>query len=242
MQAKKYKVSYCIAVYNEEEIILKNLQIIKKNLSSILGKTSFEIVIVDNGSTDKTTTLLRSLHDPVIKSFYLKKKGHGLGLRKAIQEASNNFIVITAIDIPFGFGDLRLALKYWDKYDIVFGSKAHPESKITNSFQRMFASVIYRFFLKSLFKITIRDTQGSIFLKRSSIQSILKFCTADNAFFTSQIAIWGRSKNLRYKEIPVVMKVIDQQRVSRYKLLKDGPDMLRTLFSEFLRMKKIHAN
>jgi len=242
MLAKKYKVSYCIAVYNEEEIIIKNLQTIKKNLSRILGKSNFEIVLVDNGSTDKTTGLLKSLHDPVIKSFYLKKKGHGLGLRKAIQEANNDHIVITAIDIPFGFGDLRLALKYWDKYDIVFGSKAHQESKINNSFQRMIASVIYRFFLKTLFKITIRDTQGSIFLKRSSIQSILKFCTADNAFFTSQIAIWGRTKNLKYKEIPVVMKDVTEKRVSRYKLFKDGPDMFQTLFYEYLRMKKIHEN
>ena len=82
-----YKVSIIIPLYNKEEYI-------ENTLKSILNQTeqNFEIVIVDDGSTDKSIEIINKISDPRIK---LYKQNHG-GVSKArnfgVLKANSEFI------------------------------------------------------------------------------------------------------------------------------------------------------
>lgn len=230
------KVSYCIAVYNEEKIIQSSLKHLKKSLTNILGNKNFEIIVVDNGSTDNTIFFLERIKEKEIRVYFESQKAHGLALREAIKRARFNHVVLTAIDLPFGFNDLKTALPLWKKYDIIFGSKAHSDSKINTSFKRKFASKVFRSILKLMFDVSIKDPQGSIFLKKNEILKILSYCDSNNAFFTSQLAIYGKENDLKMIEIPVVIK--RSKRNSRYSILGDGVKMLSSVVREYLILKR----
>lgn len=224
-------VSYCIGVYNEEKILSKSINSLNKNLTNILGKNNFEVIIVDNGSTDKTWSILQKNKLKPFRAIHVDEKGHGLALKLATQRAKKTFCVITAIDIPFGFDDLKQFIELHQKYDIIFGSKAHPKSKIDSTIKRKVASTAYRSLLKILFGLDIRDPQGSIFFKRTKVLPLLNKCNAKNAFFTTQIAIRARIRKLKMTEVPVTMKA--DGRKSRYSLVRDGKKMFQSMLQEY---------
>src|SRR5581483_11556653 len=203
IRSQQIKVSFCIPVYNEEEILLQYLKKIRLGLTQILGKGNFEMLVIENGSTDQTVSILKNVKYPGLRIFYAPSKGHGIAYKIGIEKAKYENIVLSALDIPFGFSDLKAALPIWDNYDIIFGSKAHPKSKIYSLLERRIASFLYRIILKLLFNIPIRDTQGTMFLKKSKILPILPYCRAKNAFFTAQLALYGKRFGLKMIEIPV---------------------------------------
>lgn len=238
MSSQLAKISFCIPVYNEEQIVLSQVDKIQKGLRKMLGSTNYEIVIVENGSTDKTRELLKRVNTAKIRVFSIKERGHGAALKYAIARAKYEYIVLNAIDIPFGFDDIQLAMPALQHYDIVFGSKAHPKSQVSSTFDRKIASWGYRFLLRIFFHVAISDTQGSVFLKKRKIAQILPYCTAKDAFFSSQLAIYGKYFGLSMIEIPVTLWHEKVRRKSKYNILFDSSKILYSMLEEYIKFNK----
>lgn len=230
-----FPISFCCGVYNEEEVLIQNINKLKKGLNHFIGKKNYEIILVENGSTDSTPDLLRKIKDEQIKVLFFHAKGQGLAFRMAVMEAKYEHIIFSAIDLPFGFSDLKKALSIWNDYDVIFGSKAHPDSNYKNNLTRRSASHVYRFLLSLLFKIKIKDSQGSLFLVKSKILPIFNLITSDNAFFSAQLAIYGDAFGLRMKEIPVQRAKYNNLRKSKFNVIKDGLDMLISMLKEYVK-------
>lgn len=241
MLKKNIFLSFCIPVHNEAEVITPMIQKIRTELKQILKNKKFEILIIENGSNDNTLSILETFENKDIKIISLPKKSHGLALKTAIIKAKGENVLLTAIDLPFGFSDLNEMLKISNYYSLIFGSKSHPKSVIYTSINRKIASGIYRFFLKKLFRISINDTQGTIFLKRSTILPILKFCDCSNAFFSAQLAIYSEKIGLKITEVPVIMnkKVL---RKSKYNILSNGYEMLLSMLKTYRDLNYHHYN
>ncbi len=229
--AEEIILSFCVPIYNEAEILIPQIGKIKKNLEKIIGSNQFEILIIDNGSIDNTPVILKQIHDTSIRIFRLPSRGHGLAYKKGLQHAKGQWIVLSAIDLPFGFEDLRKAKKLWKDYDIIYGSKSHPGSIILVPFSRKVASSFYNLFLRLLLGNTISDTQGSVFIRRTAFTKISSHCTAKNAFFTAQIAIYGKKANAKIAEVPVKYNAI-LGRKSKYKIFRDGAEMFSSIIRE----------
>jgi glycosyltransferase involved in cell wall biosynthesis len=146
-------LSFCVPVHNEEKILLLKIAEIQKNLEKLLKNKSYEILIVENGSTDNTLKELKKVKVKNFKVIVLKNKAHGLAMRESILNAKGEFVLLTAIDLPFGFSDLKEMLKISNDYDIIFGSKSHPKSITYSPLIRRIASRTYRLLIKSLFNI-----------------------------------------------------------------------------------------
>lgn len=78
-----YFISVIIPVYNSEKFI-------KNSIKSLLNQSlkKFEVIIIDDGSTDNTVNIIKSFNNPKIKIFFLKKNygpatARNLGLKKA---------------------------------------------------------------------------------------------------------------------------------------------------------------
>ena len=86
------KISVVIASYNHEGFVAEALQ-------SVLGQTcqDFEIVITDDGSTDRTVEAIRLCHDPRIRLFcFEENRGASAAMNHGIREAKGEYIAALA--------------------------------------------------------------------------------------------------------------------------------------------------
>jgi len=102
--AEKSKISLVIAAYNEEAVIQENLKRLAAEMEKS-GKFDWEIICVDDGSSDKTGVLLDSLLNDIsnLKVFHHRRNfGQGRALRTAFDFCTGDFIVTLDADLSYG--------------------------------------------------------------------------------------------------------------------------------------------
>lgn len=108
-------ISVCIATYNGENYI-------EKQISSILSQLSEEdeIIISDDGSTDKTLNILKRFNDSRIKIF-LNSNPHGFvfNFENAIKNAKGNYIFLSDQDDIWTNNKIEVCLQYLQISDLV---------------------------------------------------------------------------------------------------------------------------
>lgn len=99
------KVSVILAAYNEEKYI-------KKAIESVLNQTlnDFELIIVDDGSTDATSKIINSFDDLRIKTIFQTNLGPGASRNNALDIASGDYV--TFLDGDDWYGDDLLEIAY----------------------------------------------------------------------------------------------------------------------------------
>lgn len=116
--SKEIEVSVVMPCLNEEKavgICIKTIQAV-----FVREKISGEIIVVDNGSTDKSAEIARSLAIVVIEP----RKGYGAAYLRGLKEAGGKYIIIADSDNTYDFNDIPLFLgKLKEGYDFVIGSR-----------------------------------------------------------------------------------------------------------------------
>jgi glycosyltransferase involved in cell wall biosynthesis len=122
MKSDLKKVSIIIPVYNEEEYISEIFDRVSHANTLKLNK---EIIIVDDGSSDKTRKILKSkkfAKARVILHEY--NQGKSAALRTAFQKASGDIIIIQDADLEYNPDEYPLLLQpILDGADVVYGSR-----------------------------------------------------------------------------------------------------------------------
>ena len=114
------KVSVVIPSYNHEKFISEAIQ-------SVLDQTfqDFEIIITDDGSSDKTVEKIKKFNDPRIKLFQLDyNQGFYFAFKKCLEESCGDYIAMLSSDDIFLPDKLEKQVKILDendKYAAVFG-------------------------------------------------------------------------------------------------------------------------
>jgi len=122
MTVEDKKVSIIIPAYNEEHAIGKIIEDIK-NLPE-----QFEILVIDDGSKDKTASIAESFDIRVIR--HPMNKGYGAALKTGIRNASGDYILIMDADGQHRVRDIYKLLEYIGPYDMVVGART-KKSKTT---------------------------------------------------------------------------------------------------------------
>jgi glycosyltransferase involved in cell wall biosynthesis len=119
------ELSIMMPVYNEEATIERAIE---RVLAADLGTDSYELVIVDDGSTDRTRELLGGREWPgeVRISYAAENRGKGQAIRTALAEARGTYSVILDADLEYDPNDLRdLLAPVRDQIaDAAFGTRA----------------------------------------------------------------------------------------------------------------------
>ena len=104
------KITVIIPVFNEEKYILKVL----KNVNSFKNKLNLEILVSDDGSTDKTLTILKkneNLYDVLIEG--KENKGKGSAIKNATKFITGDYVIIQDADLEYNPEDyVKLLINY----------------------------------------------------------------------------------------------------------------------------------
>jgi len=112
---KQKKISIVIPAYNEEENI-------KEILRDITANPEYEVIVVDDGSTDNTAQDIASFKEAfLIKHPY--NIGNGASVREGIEKATGDIIVCMDADGQHDPADIPKLLEYFPEYDMVIGSR-----------------------------------------------------------------------------------------------------------------------
>lgn len=113
-------LSIIIPAYNEEKIIEQIVQDLKNELNRL--DLNYEIVVVNDGSTDKTKEILEKI--PGIKIInHPYNKGNGAALKTGIKNARYNYILFFDADGQHKPEYIKKFLEYSDQYDMIAGAR-----------------------------------------------------------------------------------------------------------------------
>ncbi len=210
-------LSIIFPVYNESPRLKQSLSKIKFFLN--LYKKNFyelEIIFVDDGSFDNTSTILRDF----INSFFVKNNknisfkiitldknyGKGYALKQGIYLAKNEWILTLDIDLSVELQELIVWEKLYisKKFDLYFGSRLLKKSKVKKNFFRNLLGHVFRLITYKLFNIAELDSQCGFKLYKKKIAKKI-FSMVNSKRFAHDIEIVIISRNLGYKisQLPV---------------------------------------
>jgi hypothetical protein len=230
-------LSLIIPVHNEQDHLVAALDALFACLESLRPQIlpDFELLLVDNGSTDATTAIAQSQIGarPSLRLLRLESRGLGDAIRAGIRHARFDVAMFYSIDLPFGVDVVRESLAaLTPETGMVIGSKGHPDSRVTRTAARRLLSTVLQALLRLLFGIRLRDTQGSQLFRTAPVRSRLDRMDSPGAFFQVQLVLAVQRAGLGIVEIPVRLA---DGRPSRMKIVTDGWNAFTDLVREKFR-------
>jgi len=165
-------LSVVLPVYNEGANLERNLRHMADYLTQV-GST-FEIIAVDDFSTDGSWELLQRLVDsgfPLRTLRHPRNIGKGMALRNGVALSTGEWIVLVDADLELPIEMLSSFRRCQELTgaDLVVGSKRHPDSQVHYPFRRRLLSRSYNLALRTLFDLPVSDTQVGFKLIRGDL-------------------------------------------------------------------------
>ncbi|OGM21760.1 hypothetical protein A2714_02695 [Candidatus Woesebacteria bacterium RIFCSPHIGHO2_01_FULL_38_9] len=198
-------LSVIIPVYNEEKRI-KNLKKIDRFLQSF--KYTSEIVLVNDGSNDKTEEILLkiSLKTPLKIISYDKNMGKGHAVKKGMLKARGLYLLFMDVDLSTSPSDLPKFLKRIKEYDVVIGSRKIEGANVFNrqSFVRESLGKSFTLLSRRTLGLDISDfTCGFKCFTKDAALNIFNKVTIDRWGFDPEVLFIANKLGYRILEIPV---------------------------------------
>ena len=230
---KNMFLSVIIPAYNEERRLPKTLAEIDKYLKQ--QSYDYEIIVVSDGSTDKTSEVVRGMSSEIRNLRLIdNKKNHGKGyvVRQGILEAKGEIRLFTDADNSTSVGQVEKMLPYFKQnYDIVIGSRDIKGAKITTP-QPLFRRILGEIFnLKVQFWAGlwgIWDTQcGFKALSAKAANDIMPRCVIDRWAFDPEILAVAKKLKYKIKEVPGVWINDAESKVKLRSTIKMALDLVK---------------
>lgn len=223
----KPEVSVIIPAYNEEKSIAKVLTHLESSLN--LTKKRFEIIVVSDGSTDKTVEEVKSIPIANLKLInFSVNQGKGMALKAGAKEARGEIIIFHDADLILESEMISNSLNEIKSFSAVFASKNLKGSYFPRSAFRYWSSFLFNRLITFLLKIPFSDvlTGYKVFQKKLLLSLIKKAKT--ERFETDLELSWLISKE-KYpiKEIPLIG--ISIKRPSHFVSLANFHEVLKVL-------------
>lgn len=174
-------LSVILPVYNEAALVEEAVRRSVASLQRIVGR--FEILLIDDCSTDETGAIADALarEIPELRVIHNQRNlRQGGCLRMALPLARHDLVTHNAVDCPFDFEDLPLALREFPRADVVVVTRrSYPGV----SSARRLVSWANRFLIRALFGLHIGDYNFVQVYKREFLMNEESFSSA-TAFIT----------------------------------------------------------
>jgi dolichyl-phosphate beta-glucosyltransferase len=233
---KKMEISIVIPAYNEEKRIGKTLKKVYEYFKE--KKIEFEIIVVDDGSNDKTVEIVEkfSFDKKEIRILkHEKNMGKGAAVKTGILNAKGELILFTDADLSTPIEEFeKLKKEIENGYDIAIGSRGLKDSKIVipQPFYRRIIGKIFPFLVRLIVINDFKDTQcGFKLFKKEAGKKIFSQLKTDGFAFDVEVLARGKKENFKIIEVPVVWI---NSPYSSVKIFKDS-------FKMFISLLKIRS-
>ncbi|MGH2582032.1 MAG: glycosyltransferase family 2 protein [Anaerolineales bacterium] len=208
------KLSVVIPVFNEEKTILEVLRRVQAT------DLADEIIVVDDGSTDGTAQALKTLTgDRVNVVIQSSNKGKGSAVRKGIELASGDLILIQDADLEYDPRDYPSLIKPIEEgiADVVYGSRFLGGPRRPTMFWHMVANRFLTLLTNVLYNNILTDMETGYKLFRGDLVKGIKI--RSNSFnFEPEITAKLLKRRARIFEVPITFNPRDYSEGKKIKL------------------------
>jgi glycosyltransferase involved in cell wall biosynthesis len=200
-------VTVTLPVFNEEVQLAESVGRLRAFLQD-QGQFHWDIVIADNGSTDRTAEIAAGLRRrwPDLRVEHLPGKGRGRALRKVWSESLADILSYMDVDLSTDLEALPRLIQplAGRQYDVATGSRLLPESQTTRCWKREMISHAYNWLIKTTFHTRFSDAQcGFKAITRQAAAELLLLTEDDAWFFDTELLVWAERRGYRILDLPV---------------------------------------
>ena len=201
------ELSVIIPAYNVENSIIKVIE----KLMGILNKIStYEIIVVNDGSSDNTLEVLNKFHKNNAFSIitYKKNKGKGHAVKRGIINSKGKFVMYIDGDLDISLEIIKDYIYELKNSDIVIASKDHPNSKVITPTSRKILSKLFNIITKIFTNIRIKDTQVGLKIGDGDLlRKIFQISTIEGFSFDVEFLLIAKLMNAKIHELPVTINL-----------------------------------
>jgi len=171
-------LSIIVPVYNEEKTIIKILEKIKNNSSSLF---KYEVIVIDDGSTDQSKKLLENnkhLFDKLLVNE--TNKGKGFSVKRGLSNASGTHIIFQDADFEYDPVDFKKFEKIFLDFDAdgIIGSRfVYSNYTRSHNILNKIANTFLTFMFNLLYNTTFTDIYSCYFAFKKNLLDVDKLRT-----------------------------------------------------------------
>ncbi len=192
-------VSCTILAYNEEETLREAIEDVHAGLASF-GDREFEIILVDDGSTDATTAIAYQLESeyPELRVIrHGRNLGPGSAILTGIRNSRMDVICFHAADQQLSFSEVASFIPLLDDHDIVIGSRSAREDYTQ---ARLLTSNVYIKLAHLLFGLREYDDFNFLYLYRRELFDNMEI-DSDGVFLCTEIFVRALQQGARVAKV-----------------------------------------
>lgn len=222
MSTKQPGVSFVMPVYNEEAIIKQSVTDLLGYLDQIIP--NYEVILVENGSTDQTIPILAELkksRDP-LTVLHNKDADFNQAVYRGINEAQNRWVILIQADF-WGQDFIQKAYDTITDPDqnpsLIQGTRFADSARDDRPWWRQEISSGFNTALYCLFGYPGTDTHANKVLDTKRLDTIIEQCvlTQNGGLIETEINIRANRDGFAIKEIP---QTIQEVRPSRFNMIR----------------------
>jgi len=204
------KVSVIIPVYNEGKTIADLVAKIKSRYPD------FEIIVIDDGSSDNTADAAQKAGARVYSHPY--NIGNGAAVKSGIRVAAGDIFVFLDGDGQHDPEDIAELLRYFPQYDMVVGARSMGDQA---SLGRALGNKAYNWFASYVAKFPIKDLTSGFRAVKSNIAKSFVYLLPNTYSYPATITLCVLRGGMSVKYVPIKMRKRKTGK-SNIKLIQDG--------------------
>jgi glycosyltransferase AglD len=202
-------VSVVFPAYQEEAFLDRAVQDVARGLRS--HGRPFEILIVENGSKDRTGQVADSLATQFaeVQSLRIDEPNYGKALRHGLLQSSGEYVVnfdVDLYDLDFLHAAIgRLGADAKTGASVVVASKRGADANDTRHWTRKVVTGVFSTLLRFGFGLRVSDTHGMKAMRRDDVAELAKICVFGTDLFDTELILRAERSGLHTAEIGVTI-------------------------------------
>ncbi len=194
------QISLVLPMYNEEENIRTAVAAAEEVLEPITGG-NYEIIIVDDASTDRTGQIAEELAE---EDHHIRPLHHatnrtlGGAIRTGLSHSQGEVVVYTDADLPCDINHIAQALPLLNEADVVIGYRISRQEGL----KRWLYSKVYNLLIRLFLKLKVRDVNFAFKVFKHQVVEVMDL-HSEGSFIDAEMLAEAQRHGFRIAEIPI---------------------------------------